>query len=328
MCSSRFLDRIDIYDLNYTFLKYEKDFKEMNNSDLTTEEKEFSENFIDRFVSHKQLPSYMGFSKINFNHIGLVNYFIKRIKETGLLLLRYSLEKKYFKDFDYETIAVLKLAIKSLWKRQELKFRAFFQKNIFENFDVDEKFFFFPLHFQPEASTSVWATYYCDQLNAIKNIAFTLPFPYKLVVKEHPVAVGTRSISFYKKLKAIPNVILISPYENMENAIKKSLGVITLTGNAGLEAALSGKIVYVLGNAFYSYHPLCRRLKGFEELKNRIEDDLNLKKDVKNLRDINNRFVTSYFRNTIEGNIISTSVGKDINDYKLIYQNLKNILLK
>lgn len=322
LCASRFSDRIDVYDSIYTFSEYEKTFSEIVNGDLSEEEKKFAEEFLKKFISHKQLPSYMGFSKIYFSQWGLLIHFIKRVRESGLMLLKCFVDKSRFKDSDYETQAALNDAIKSLWTGEKRKFRIFLHRNVFDNLEKAEKFFFFPLHFQPEASTSVWATYYCDQINTIKNIAFSLPFPYKLVVKEHPVAVGTRSKSFYRKLKAIPNVVLVSPEENIENIIKNSFGVITLSGNPGLEAALSGKVVYVLGDAFYSYHPVCRRVASFEDLKNKIEKDLSSGLGVCGLKDINNRFIASYLRNTIEGNIISASQGKDTNNYKLIYQNL------
>lgn len=328
VCASRFLNRIDVYDLSHTFSEYEKSFREMNDSNLSKEEKEFAKDFVKKFISHKQLPSYVGFSKIYFSHLGLLTHFAKRIKESRPSLFRYFSERRNFKDFDYESEVILKRAIKAPWKSEKRKFKMISQKNIFDNFNKDENFFFFPLQLEAESSTSVLATYYCDQLNTVKNIAFTLPFPYKLVVKEHPASVGTRPESFYRKLKEIPNVVLVSSQENIENIIKNSAGVITLTSTAGLEAALSGKQVYVLGNVFYSYHPLCKKLENFEELKNKIEEDLTSKSEIDNLEDINNRFITSYFRNSIAGDMISASIGKDVNNYELIFQNLKKILLK
>jgi capsule polysaccharide modification protein KpsS len=161
-------------------------------------------------------------------------------------------------------------------------------------------------------------------LNTVKNIAFTLPFPYKLYVKEHPASVGLRPKSFYKKFKKLPNVVLISPEENIESIIKKSSGIITLTSTVGMEAALVGKPVYVLGNVSYSYHPLCRKPRNFEDLKNNIEKDLVDKINTDNLEDINCRFIISSFRNTIHGSIVSASREKDINDYKLIYEKIKS----
>ncbi len=324
---SRIFKRIDVLDAKFTCSKYEKNFNKINYSGLSKPEKDFASNIVEQFISHKKLPSYVGLSKINFSQIGILNHFFSRTKKISALLLKYISQRKYFKNFDYESEAILNNAISSLLRAERRKFRIFFQKHIFNNFNKTEKFFLFPLHLQPEASTSVYATYYCDQLNTIKNVAFSIPFPYKLYVKEHPVAVGTRPKSFYNKLKEIPNVVLISPYENVENLIKNSSGVIALTSTVGLEAVLSGKPAYIFGSVFYSYHPLCRSPKNFEELKNEIEKDLVLKPDTKELAEINSRFIISYFKNTIKGSIVSASEIEDENSYESIYQDIKRYFL-
>lgn len=325
---SKLNNRIDVYDKEFTCSKYETTFKEINNGSMLKKEKEFAKNFIEKFISHERLPSYMGLEKIYFSQIGLIKHFLKSLKEVYAPLLRYILSRRKYKNFDGESEIVLKTLLKAVFKAERKKIRIFFQKRFFKECSKKDKFFLFPLHYQPEASTDVYAIYYCDQLNTVKNIAFSLPFPYKLYIKEHAVAVGTRPKEFYEKLKKIPNIVLISPHENIENIIKNSSGVITLTSTAGLEAALAGKPVYVLGDVFYSYHPLCREAKGFEELKNKIEDDLINKPNIDNLEDINNRFITSYLRNTILGNIPMASVGRDTNDYGLIYESILKILFQ
>ncbi len=323
---SRFDNRIDIYDSEFTCSKYEETFKEIKDADLPEKEKEFIKNFIEKFISHRYVPFYVGLAKIHFTQLGIIKHYIKRIKELGGLFFKCFLKRKLFKDFDYETKIALKYVIFAPWRAERRKFRILFHKNIFSKISDDDKnFFFFPLQYQPEASTSVWATYYCDQLNTIKNIAFTLPFPYKLYVKEHPASVGLRPRSFYKKLLEIPNLVLISPQENIEQIVKKSTAVITLTSTIGMEAVLAGKPTYILGNVFYSFHPLCRKVENFEELKEAIQNDLINKSNIDNLENINERFIASCFRNTIKGSIVSASQEKDTNNYKSIYQNLVKI---
>ena len=323
---SKINNRIDIYDSGITCSKYERTFREIN---ISREEKEFAESFVEKFISHQQTPSSMGFIKIHFGQFGLIKHYIKRIKESGPLLFRYFRERRRFKNFDYESEAILKKAISAPLRMERRQFRIFSQKNTFSKIRSQNKeFFLFPLQFQPEASTDVYAIYYCDQLNTIKNIAFSLPFPYKLCVKEHLAAIGTRPKEFYEKLKKIPNVVLVSPYENVESIVRNSSGVITLTSTVGLEAALAGKPVYILGDVFYSYHPLCRKVVGFEELKKKIEENLEGKPKINDLKDINNRFVASYFRNTILGDIVVASRKVDANDYKEMYNDIKRIFFE
>lgn len=323
--SSRFQNRIDVYDKESTYSEYEKIFKELNTGNLSAEEQGFAKEFIEKFISHKQLPSYMKFIKTDLSQIDIARHYAGKAKESYFLLRKYSKGRKVFKDFDYESETIFKNSFSSPFKMEKRKFNILSDRKFFENYKKSENFFLFPLHFQSEASTSVYATYYCDQLSAINNIAFSLPFPYKLYVKEHPAAVGTRQKDYYKKLKEIPNVVLISPYENVETIIKDSSGIITLTSTVGLESALAGKPTYVLGNVFYSYHPLCRTPKNFEELKTQLEKDIAQNQGIENLEEINSRFIISYFRNTIEGSIAASSFGQDTNDYNLIYQNIKNI---
>ena len=57
----------------------------------------------------------------------------------------------------------------------------------------------------------VYGRAWMNQIEAIRNIARNLPVGMKLLVKEHPAALGYRSVSFYKKVTAIPNVLLVSP---------------------------------------------------------------------------------------------------------------------
>lgn len=323
---SRFDNRVDAYDLESTYSKYEETFEMLKKEILTKEEKDFSEGFIKKFISHEKLPPYMNFVKVDFSQFSLLEHYISRVKELGILLLKCFKTENYYKGFDYETEIVLKKAAGAIFRAEIRQFRILTQRKIFSNFDNDKNYFLFPLHLQPETSTSVFAAYYNDQLSSIKNIAFSIPFPYKLYVKEHPAAIGSRPKNFYEKLKKIPNVILISSDADTEKLIKNSLGVITLTSTVGMEAALAGKRVCVLGNVFYSYHPLCRKIGNFEELKNKIEEDLASNPPLDRLDDINNRFIISYFRNTIRGSITSSCEMNDANNYESIYDRLKKIL--
>ena len=121
---------------------------------------------------------------------------------------------------------------------------------------------------------------------------------------------------------------MIPPEVNMQTLIKNSTGLVVLTGTAGLEAALSGKPVYVLGDVFYAYHPWCREIKGFDQLKNTIEKDLIEKPDISALQDSNSRFMASYINNTIAGNTNTAVTKDDPNDYKAMYGNLLKLLTK
>jgi capsule polysaccharide modification protein KpsS len=243
-------------------------------------------------------------------------------------LLKYFINRDKFKDYDYESENISRHNIRAPFRTIRRNFRILLQKNIFEKSNPKDKYFFFPLQYEPEASTLVLATYYSNQLATIKNIAFTLPFPYKLYLKEHPGSIGTRLDSFYQELKNIPNVVLLSSEESTPEIVAGARGVITVTSTVGMEAALSGKPVYVLGNVFYSYHPLCKKVMNFRDLKERIREDLKRKPDISSLKEINLRFIASYLRNTICANIFLAQEKKDTNDYELICREIRDFFKK
>lgn len=118
-----------------------------------------------------------------------------------------------------------------------------------------EAFYLYPLHFHPEASTSILAGTYLDEYEVIRNIAFNLPVGARLYVKDHVSAYGFQSLSFYRKIKKLPNVRLLGPNEKTKALIKLSRAVITLTSTVGYEAVLLGKRVFLYGRVFYECHP-------------------------------------------------------------------------
>jgi len=330
LLDSRIRGRIDICNPKHTYSKDQKIFKEMKEADISEEERKLARDFIESFTSHKELPSYMDYQNrhIKLGEIGRIKGYIKREKEMMRHYLKYLSQRKYFKPFDYNSEFLIKYVFRYPREALKRKFRKFFQRNIFDSPDNKDKYFLFPLHLQPEASTSVQATYFSDQINTIKNVAFSLPFPYKLYVKEHPSAVGTKSGHFYKKIKEFPNTVLIAPNENVENLIEKSQGIITLTSTIGMEAVLLGRPTYILGNVSYQYHSLCRKVNGFGELRQKIQDDLVNKPAINNLEDINIRFIVFYLRNTIVGDIATASSKHDTNNYKEIYENIVKVFFK
>jgi len=292
---SRIPGRLDLYDQIHTDSRYQKTFKQLNVSDISKDEKAFALNFVQSFIEHKQLPSYV-IDKVKHNLTG----FFARKKAMLPFGYKYLKNRSSFKSIDYESEIFLRHTIRSLLWAINRRVIRITNRKIFDKADLTAKYFFFPLHLQPESSTSVLATYFCDQINTIANTAFALPFPYKLYVKEHPAAVKSgRSKKFYKRLKQIPNIVLVSHKENTAQLIKHSAGVITLTSTIGMEAALSGKSVYILGDVFYEYHPLCKKINGFDQLNcELINCDFKTNYSTIELNDINIRFIVSYLRNT------------------------------
>jgi hypothetical protein len=327
VAESRFPERIDIYNLEWTNSKYEKDFKETRKENFLPEEINFAQEFIKGFLSHKVIYSSYYIVKIRIGILEFLIHYWSRLKDFNRVFWQYISRRREFKDFDYESESILGRSLSAPFRTIKRNLKINLQENVFDKFNPKDKYFFFPLQYEPEASTLVLATYHSNQLATVKNTTIALPFGYKLYLKEHPGSIGTRSINFYREIKKIPNAVLLSSEESTPDIIANSQGIITMTSTVGMEAAMAGKPVYVLGNVFYSYHPLCQRINNFDDLEKRLKNDLNKNQDLSNLQEINMRFIISYLRNSALANILFASEKEDKNDYQQIFKNIKKQII-
>jgi len=159
----------------------------------------------------------------------------------------------------------------------------------------NNNYYVYPIHYQPEASTSIGAHDFVDQYNMILNIAFNLPKGFRLLVKEHKSAIGYCDNDLYRNIALLPNVFLVSEQLNIKELIRNSEGVITLTSTAAFEAVIMNKNAYMFGDAFYSFHSLCIKVNSWKDLRNEL-----LKDKINNSTD-NVAFLVSYYRYTRPG---------------------------
>jgi len=129
--------------------------------------------------------------------------------------------------------------------------RAQLYRPLWEQPVKDERYVLFPLHYQPEASTSVRAPFVLDQCALVENIARALPAGYRLYVKEHTARLGNKPLRDLHRLRAIPAVRLIHPTANIRELIKRAACIATITSTTGWEALLNGVPVVVFGRVFY-----------------------------------------------------------------------------
>jgi hypothetical protein len=88
----------------------------------------------------------------------------------------------------------------------------------------------------------------------------------RLYVKEHPNMYAMRPMSFYARIKALPNVRLIHPGIDSHDVIRRSQLVMTISGTVGLEAIFLGKRAVVLGDAFYRAFDPTMRAERIEDV--------------------------------------------------------------
>jgi hypothetical protein len=136
---------------------------------------------------------------------------------------------------------------------------------------------FFPLHKEPEVTLLVYSRPYMNQIEVIRSVARSLPVGMKLVVKEHPAAVGYRPLSYYKKILAIPGVVLVAPRMESRSLIEKALLIVVISGSIGLEALMMKKPVIHFGRVPFGMLPdtMLRGIRGLETLGKEIKDLLH-----------------------------------------------------
>ncbi|MFB2594514.1 hypothetical protein ACEYYB_06655 [Paracoccus sp. p4-l81] len=164
-----------------------------------------------------------------------------------------------------------------------------------------EDFLLYPLHFHPEASTSVMCGTYLDEYEVIRNIAFNLPEGLRLYVKDHVTAFGFPSLDFYRRVARLPNVRLLGPNEPTKQLIRESRAVITLTSTVGYEALLLKKRVILYGSVFYDFHTGITKLRDPSALHGLIRQVVETPADWDD--DYNVDFVSAYHRATLPASL-------------------------
>jgi hypothetical protein len=140
----------------------------------------------------------------------------------------------------------------------------------------DEKFLYFPLQSEPEASILVNTPFYSNQLTLIEIIAKAIPINSILYVKEHPLQKIKlwRSIGDYKKIIEIPNVKLLHPSMNAQEILKNSQGVISISGATGFEALFYQKPVILFGDDHYDKLSMVTKIQTINDLPKKVKNAL------------------------------------------------------
>lgn len=162
-----------------------------------------------------------------------------------------------------------------------------------------EKYLLYPLHYHPEASTSILAGTYLNEYEVIRNIAFNLPEGVRLYVKDHRSAYGFPTLDFYEALVRLPNVRLIEPFAPTKVLIRGCEAVVTLTSTVGYEALMIGKRVFLFGNVFYQFHPDVVRITDPSKLFDLFQEWL--RRPLRSDAAYNQQFLQAYYLTTYPG---------------------------
>ena len=139
-----------------------------------------------------------------------------------------------------------------------------------------ERFIYFPLHKEPETDMLARCPEYTNQITAIASLARAAPAGVRIIVKEHIPAFPYRRRQFYYGLRDFKNVMLIDAWESSIDLIKASTVTATITGGAGLEAAVLGKpVIQFNKNSIYRFLPHVMTVETEDDIARYLHRALN-----------------------------------------------------
>jgi len=310
--TNRYFYSRDIYG---HFPELERRYSDLRNRELNDGEIALANDFINKFKDKPIVPEYMhrtvALPSLGrfFKPVRIFKDILKDIKQRHSIgaadyKLGYRMTNKYQND---------------LLRLSRIGYSRFY--HIFDEPSFDDKYILFPLHYQPEASTDIWAAYYADQLHTIKLIARSLPFDYWLYVKEHSAVLGSKSVKFYRELKKYPNVKLIDPWCDINHLIRHAAAISVLTGTTGLEAIFWDKPVIIFGSVLYDVYKHLYRISDLRDLPDVINRALNDTVTDPSMERL--KFIYAYITSGYNGNIFTSTLTEPE-----IKQYCENLLLE
>lgn len=163
-----------------------------------------------------------------------------------------------------------------------------------------QKVVFWPLAMTPESALCYLNSdsNFSDYRDVIAQVVDSIPEDTLLVVKEHPSAIGYRSVEQYDRLIKSENVIICNPSEQTGRIIRNSDAILINTSSTtGLEAVAIGKPVLALGNCNYASKGIVEEINCVENISNWGQ---KLRTQPLNDREIKT-VVKKYLSNTLDG---------------------------
>lgn len=240
-------------------------YEELLGKRLTPDQERLAESFIRNFRQSRSVPEYM---RLRYQKPGIRG---DQVPEVFRRYWGYHVQGWKDDPYDYYTQEPSFYIRKYLFRF----LKSFLDRRYFRDKQPDPggygRFLYFPLHFQPEATTLLQAPLYVDQINFLSNLSKVLPFGYRIVVKEHPSSVGYRPPGYYRRIEDIPNVTLLSPYADSHALIRKAFAVVVLSGTVGWEALLYRVPVIAFGRSFYNDSELVYRCSHYSEFQGIVD---------------------------------------------------------
>ena len=248
------------------------------------------------YMKNQRLNSRLDSKILNFFKKDLKSYFLAIKRNVGIVV-----RKKYNPINPYRYGFILRM-YNQFYRKHNLR------KNLYrysKSINLNDKYVYFPLHFEPERTTNPDGGEYHDQFKALVKLRKFVPEHIKIIVKEHPSQIyvalkGSRGRSpmFYELINNLKGVELIDLNFNSQELIKNSEMVATITGTVALESAIIGKKSITFGSVWYDRTPnifLFSDVNSYEEINNK--PIVKPKYILKHLLEQKNKYTIIAFQN-------------------------------
>ncbi len=226
---------------------------------------DFLNTYNKRTRKENVIPFYMANvpdEKKVFTPIGRVKNIVNTIKKEGI-------NKSVSNHLSY-----LRAKKTQLYKSNE-EYMTYFESKC-KNCKVDKPYIYFPLHMQPECTTSPMGGNFVWQELAIRMLSKAMGENGYIIVKENPKqSYKSRSKEFVDGLADIKNVILVPRSQDTFKLIDNSLAVATITGTVSIEAAFKGKPTIMFGDIINNYLPGVYNVRNNEQVQDTLNTLLN-----------------------------------------------------
>ncbi|OIQ97561.1 hypothetical protein GALL_204450 [mine drainage metagenome] len=189
---------------------------------------------------------------------------VSNVKKNGLLLAK--ILNLFIKSGQLNAVSFAqKLANRNrqaTYKKQNIQY-AVDRKVLKQLLSTSKHLVYFPLHLQPELTTSAIGGVFQDQLYALETLRALFGEEWVILVKENPKQnYFQRDELFFERLARIPGVYWVDKLFPSVEIIEKAALTATITGTAGWESIKGGGKCLVFGHAWYAtlancltYHP-------------------------------------------------------------------------
>jgi hypothetical protein len=273
LCEARTFATDNIYSIGKLFLddykKYQSNVN-LSNNDLPDDIRKAYEKVQKNYDEAK--PYYMNqHEKQNKRYNNLFLYtldYLKRYNIRSILNVvkkgsvsvtmrknrKYSLEDAHFNILDMFRIEIRK-------KKYNKELLSFYQSLTAEP-SPDEKYILFPLHYQPEATTSPTGDIFVNQRLCVETILKNTPNDWFVYVKEHPQQFQSHMLGHTSRIKEMYSDLLMSKRVKLMpldrdtfSIMKDAKAVATVIGTVGWEAVMHRIPVIMFGLFWYENMP-------------------------------------------------------------------------